>query len=470
MEKVKRQWLALVAIGLFTIMSNLDSSIVNIALPILSKDFKIPTSSASYTVIIYMVILSGLLIVGGKLGDMIGKSRIFKIGMYIFTIGSILASINLGFDFLLFARVVQAIGASATLSNSYGLISRIFTKETVGKAMGFNTMFISAGFIAGPALGGMLLQHFIWNSIFMINIPLGIVAIIMGHLYLPTEKVGKISKNFDWLGSVLLFIVISLLIIGLEMGQNIGFGNFNVLITFGILIILTIIFVLVESHHSEPLLDFKLFNDKKFTLALLAGVMVMMVNSFFDIVFPFYLQNILHWSVGSAGLMMISFPVIMAIAAPFGGSLGDKFSRSSIVISGAVFLLLSQLLYMTFGLETTIFMMILATAINGIGTGLFVSNNNTLVMESVKTTELGVAGAVQSLLTNIGQVLGIVFANLTLYMTMSDDAGYKISTIPMNHPNWFIDGMHATFILTSLFMVLCLLIYVVRGRINKINI
>lgn len=470
MEKVKHQWLALVAIGLFTIMSNLDSSIVNIALPILSKDFKIPTSSASYTVIIYMVILSGLLIVGGKLGDMIGKSRIFKIGMYVFTIGSILASINLGFESLLFARVVQAIGASATLSNSYGLISRIFTKETVGKAMGFNTMFISAGFIAGPALGGMLLQHFIWNSIFMINIPLGIIAIIMGHLYLPNEKVGKISKNFDWLGSVLLFIVISLLIIGLEMGQNIGFGNLNVLITFGILIILTIIFVLVESHHSEPLLDFKLFNDKKFTLALLAGVMVMMVNSFFDIVFPFYLQNILHWSVGSAGLMMISFPVIMAIAAPFGGSLGDKFSRSSIVISGAIFLLLSQLLYMTFGLETTIFMMILATAINGIGTGLFVSNNNTLVMESVKSTQLGVAGAVQSLLTNIGQVLGIVFANLTLYMTMSNDAGYKISTIPMNHPNWFIDGMHATFILTSVFMVLCLLIYVVRGRIKKNNI
>jgi len=94
MEKVRHQWLALVAIGLFTIMANLDSSIVNIALPILSKDFNIPTSAASYTVIIYMVILSGLLILGGRMGDMIGKSRIFKIGMYVFTLGSLLASVN----------------------------------------------------------------------------------------------------------------------------------------------------------------------------------------------------------------------------------------------------------------------------------------------------------------------------------------------------------------------------------------
>ncbi|KIR08452.1 MFS transporter [Levilactobacillus brevis] len=469
MEKVKHQWLALVAIGLFTIMANLDSSIVNIALPILSKDFDIPTSAASYTVIIYMVVLSGLLIVGGRLGDMISKTRIFKIGMYVFTVGSILASINFGFKFLLFARVVQAIGAAATLSNSYGLISKIFTKETVGKAMGFNTMFISAGFIAGPAIGGMLLQHFIWNSIFMINIPLGIIAIIMAQLYLPNENAGKVSTNFDWLGSILLFAIISLLIVGLETGQNLGFANLNVLILFGILVVIAIIFGLIENHHSEPVLDFKLFGDKKFTLALMAGVMVMMVNSFFDIVFPFYLQNILHWSVGAAGLMMISFPVIMAISAPFGGSLGDKYGRTSIVISGAIFLLVSQLLYITFGFGTSIVMMILATAVNGIGAGLFVSNNNTLVMESVKPHQLGIAGAVQSLLTNIGQVLGIVFANLILYTTMSKDAGRKISTIPTNHPGLFVNGMHVTFIATSLFMVLCLLIYAVRGRIKHLK-
>jgi len=336
--------------------------------------------------------------------------------------------------------------------------------------MGFNTMFISAGFIAGPALGGLLLQHFVWNSIFMINIPLGIVAISLAHLYLPKEKIRKIPKNFDWFGSVLLFVVISLLIITLEMGQSIGFSNFKVLITFGILIVLTIFFIFIEKRHSDPLLDIRLFSDKEFTLALLAGVMVMMVNSFFDIVFPFYLQNILQWSVGSAGLMMIAFPAIMAIAAPFGGSLGDKFSRSSVVITGAAFLLLSQLLYVSFGLSTSIVMMLLATAINGIGTGLFVSNNNTLVMESVKTNQLGIAGAVQSLLTNIGQVLGIVFANLTLYTTMSDSAGYKITTVPTNHPEWFINGMHVTFVLTSIFMILCILIFILRGSVKRKSI
>ncbi|MGF2384689.1 MFS transporter [Lentilactobacillus otakiensis] len=325
------EWLALTAIGLFTVMANLDSSIVNIALPTLSRDFKIPTSMAAYTVIIYMVVMSGLLVLGGRLGDIISKSRIFKYGMYVFTLGSLLASISPSFGLLQIARIVQAIGASATLANSYGLISQIFPPATRGKAMGFNTLFISGGFIIGPALGGLLLQHFIWQSIFMINLPIGVIAIIMGTLFLPHEQSGKMPKKFDWLGAVLLFFAISAFILFLEIGQTIGFSN---LIVIGMVVIFAIVgiwLVIREQRHSSSLLDMSIFKIREFTLTLFALVFVMMTNSFFDIVFPFYLQSILKWSVGAAGLMMIVFPAVMAIVAPLGGGLGDRERKISCV-------------------------------------------------------------------------------------------------------------------------------------------
>lgn len=462
-NKQTHEWLALTAIGLFTVMANLDSSIVNIALPTLSRDFKIPTSMAAYTVIIYMVVMSGLLVLGGRLGDIISKSRIFKYGMYVFTFGSLLASISPNFDFLQIARIVQAIGASATLANSYGLISQIFPPATRGKAMGFNTLFISGGFIIGPALGGLLLQHFIWQSIFMINLPIGVIAIIMGTLFLPRKQSGKMPKQFDWLGAVLLFFNISAFILFLEMGQTIGFSSLIVIEMVVGFVVVGIWFVIHEQRHPFPLLDMSIFKIREFTLTLFALVFVMMTNSFFDIVFPFYLQSILKWSVGTAGLMMIVFPAVMAIVAPLGGGLGDHFDRVKIAVIGACLLVIAQLIYMTFGLTTTVAWMIGVSAVNGIGTGFFVANNTTLIMAQIPRPQLGVAGAVQSLLTNIGQVLGVVFANLSLYMTTSVKAGRRITTIPNNHPEWFISGMHIAFGLTALFSVLALIL-VLRSR------
>ncbi|MGX7032594.1 MFS transporter [Pediococcus argentinicus] len=396
-------------------------------------------------------------------GPSAGKSFLFKIGMYVFTIGSLIASIFTNFNVLMVARVIQAIGAAATLSNSFGLISQIFPDKNRGRAMGFNTMFISAGFIAGPALGGLLLQYFYWNSIFMINIPIGIVAIIMSYFFLPKEKVGKMAKGFDWTGSILLFVIVAGFISYLEIGQNSGFGSPIMLLGILVIVILAIAFWYWERRHTAPILDFGLFKNISFTISLVAGVMVMIANSFFDIVFPFYLQDILNWSVGVAGLMMIAFPVVMAIFAPIGGALGDKVNRNLITIVGAILLILSQLMYTTFGLTTSVWLMLLATTINGIGTAFFVSNNTTLIMANVSGEQAGVAGAVQSLLTNLGQVLGVVFANISLYTTMSAKAGHRVNTIPIKHPDWFVDGMHVAFIVTTVLLVIALLIALRRN-------
>ncbi len=415
MKTTTRSWLAMIVIGIFTIMANLDASIINIALPIMSKSLAVPISQITYTVMGYMVILSGLLVTFGKLGDIWGKGRIFTLGMYSFTIGSLMASVNFGFEFLLLARFVQAVGAAATLSNSYGLISELFDNHTRGTAMGINTMFISAGFVAGPALGGFLLQQFAWNAIFMINIPLGIIAIILGHLFLPKNHGRQQATKLDGWGAGILFIII------------------------------TLYFIYLEKHRKNALLPLSIFKNRTFSLALLVGMLIPLINALFSFIFPLYLQDYLNWSVGTTGILMLIFPLIMAIAAPLGGWLSDLFSQQLVLLTGLVLIIITQIGFLFLDSHTSLTLIISLLISNGIGTGFFIAPNNTLLMSVVPQNQLGVAGSLQSLGNNIGNILGVALGSLALFTTMSIDAGYRVSTYLPAHPAWFAHGLTWSF-------------------------
>ncbi|MDN5403118.1 MAG: MFS transporter, partial [Lactococcus sp.] len=172
----KEKFPGLLALGIFTFMSTLDGSIVNIALPSMAREMHLEMGQVTWSVTIYLVVISGLILLFGRLGDLLGKTKIFNIGSLIFTLGSLLAGINLGLHFLLFSRIVQAIGASMTMSNSFGITSQLFEPALRARAMSIMSMFVSLGAIAGPAIGGFILQLASWSYIFWINVPLGVVA------------------------------------------------------------------------------------------------------------------------------------------------------------------------------------------------------------------------------------------------------------------------------------------------------
>lgn len=421
----KNPWLGLTAIGLLTVMENIDASIVNIAMPIISKSLHVPLSQTAYISIIYMVVLSGLLISFGRLGDIIGKTKVFKSGTYIFILGSLMASINLGFEFLLFARVVQSIGAAATLSNSYGIISQIFSPTQRGRAMGINTIFISAGYVAGPALGGLLLQYFPWNSIFIINIPIGIVAIIMSWLFLNLDDDATKSGNFkyDYAGSVLLFVSIALFFTALEMAQSIGFGNPMVIGLFVGFAIAAIAFVFVERDVPAPTLDFSLFKNHIYSSALFVGALSPIVNSIFSFIFPIYLQSFRGISVGITGALVLISPVTTAIAAPIGGLIGDKTSKEAMIIAGLALMFFAQVGFYFFDAKTSIAYIVVAIILSGIGTGIFIGPNTATIMAPISRDKLGVAGASQTLAVNLGNIIGISLASLAIFTTMTHLAG-----------------------------------------------
>lgn len=164
---------ALIALGIFTFMSTLDGSIVNIALPTMSHELNVSTSQVTWVVSIYLIVISAIVLIFGRLADLVGKSKITKIGWGIFIVGSFLAGLNIGgLPFLLFARVIQAVGGSMFMATSFGIVAQIFPVESRAKALSINSMFVSVGSIAGPALGGLILQFASWSYIFWINVPI----------------------------------------------------------------------------------------------------------------------------------------------------------------------------------------------------------------------------------------------------------------------------------------------------------
>lgn len=237
----KEKFPGLLALGIFTFMSTLDGSIVNIALPSMAREMHLDMGQVTWSVTIYLVVISGLILLFGRLGDLIGKTKIFNYGSLLFTFGSLLAGINLGLHFLLFARIIQAIGASMTMSNSFGITSQLFEPALRARAMSIMSMFVSLGSIAGPAIGGFILQIASWSYIFWINVPLGIIAYLVGRKALPEDEGSGSVKDADLLGATQMFLTIVAFFIAVSLGQAQGFMTVPVILSFVVMVALFIL-------------------------------------------------------------------------------------------------------------------------------------------------------------------------------------------------------------------------------------
>lgn len=441
----KNRWWILVSVGLFTFMSTLDSSIVNIALPVISHELKVPMNQVEWVVSIYLMVICGLLLLFGKIGDSIGKIKVFKIGMWVFTLGSLLCGVNHSLGFLLFARMVQALGASMTMATNSGIITEIFPMEERGRALGLIGSFVSLGSIAGPGIGGLILAQFPWAYIFWINVPVGLATILLGKYYLPDDLL-KSQEKLDKPGFTFFALAIFSLFGGIFLGQETGFLTLVPLLLFVVALVSFLIFVQVEKRQTQPLIAFEIFKNKLFTISLLTALLIFASNFFCNVVLPFYLQNALGYSSSKAGLLMMVFPLLMVIGAPIAGYFTDKIGPEVLTVAGLIILSLSAFLYFRLDLNSSLTSFILASALMGIGNALFQSPNNTTVMSSVEKEKLGMATSLNSLARNLGMVLGIAAATTILYAAMSSKYGSHLTTYLNERPDVFIYGMKVTFL------------------------
>ncbi|MCI7205710.1 MAG: MFS transporter [Clostridium sp.] len=458
--KHNNMWLILIATCLFTFMSTLDGSIVNIAMPTMSKDLAISMNEAEWIVSVYMITICCLLIFWGRISDTIGKIKIFKIGTLIFIMGSLFCGISSTLEMLLISRIIQATGASMTMATNYGIITENFPPEMRGRSLGVLGSFVSLGSIAGPGIGGVIIQKYTWHYIFLINIPIGIFAFVLGYFVFPKSKKKDIPLNLDYLGFILFDMFIISLFMGIFIGQVIGFTKLSIIILFIIAVCSFVGFIFREKRAKNPLIDLTIFNNKSFSVGLTCAVLIFSSNLFMNTLLPFYLQDTLKLSSLMSGFILMCVPIAMVIVAPISGALSDKIGAKGLTFLGLFIVSISQLLFILIGLKTTISYLVILTLLAGTGVALFQSPNNSIIMSSVEHNHLGIAGSINSLARNIGMVTGLSLSTTILYSSMTQKAGYKVNGYIDGRDDLFLYGMHIAFLVS---FSLCFIAFIITG-------
>ncbi|KRK91244.1 MFS transporter [Companilactobacillus futsaii] len=471
MEQIKNKNLTmiLIGIGIVIFMSTLDSSIVTVALPVLSKALNTNMSLINWVVTMYLIVMSSTLMIFGKLGDKYGKIKFFKWGTFLFVVSSALCALSVSWLTLIISRSLQAIGAAMTMATSNGIIVEVFPDSRRGQALGWMGSFVSLGGIIGPSIGGILLNFFPWHIIFWLNVPIGIIATFLLFKYLPSKLDQKYtSQGFDLTGSILLVIGFTTMFVGILLSQQLGWADWRILTMTIVGLILLIILYRYEAKQSEPILPVNLFKNKWFTMQLLACFMVFIVDFFFDVIAPFYLQNARGFSPLFSGFFLLIFPVVQLFVAPISGSLADKHDPFKITLIGLAIISFGQIFYVISGLNNTVLIFAIGAALAGLGNGLFHSPNNVLVMSNVSQKDYGSAGSVYSLARTVGMVVGSAMSTTLLFGSMSILDGSRVKSYMPSKPQLFIDGMHITFGLSCAISVILLVgIFIWHRRSSK---
>jgi len=420
-----QKWFVLVAIGTGTFMSALDGSVVNIILPVVRQAFGSSVATIEWVVTIYLLVVSSLLLTFGRLGDLVGHKSVYISGFTIFIASSTLCGLAPSAEILVLFRGIQAIGAAMIYSNSPAILTSNFPSAQRGKALGLAATMTYLGLTVGPTLGGWLAEQFSWRYVFYINVPVGLIALVLSIAFIPRDVSIEKEKKFDIAGAVTFMAGLATLMLGLNKGAEWGWTSWSFLGLILMSVVLIVIFVRTERRSKAPMLDLGLFSNPLFTAstanALLNYVCV------YSIVFliPFYLIQGRELEPSLSGLLLTCQPIVMAVVAPISGTLSDRIGSRTPGMIGMAILAAGLFLLSQSGSQSPLWMIMLGLSISGLGTGLFISPNNSALMGSAPAHRQGIASGILASSRNVGMVLGIGLAGaiLTSHLTNGSQEG-----------------------------------------------
>src|SRR5512133_2768201 len=310
-----RKWWVMASVAMGVFLATIDGSIVNIALPNLVNDLKEPLAVVQWVVLAYLLTLTTLMLSVGRLADMIGRKRLYLAGMFIFTAGSLLCGISPNVYWLIGFRVFQAIGAAMTQALGTAIVTDAFPAEERGKAMGIIGGIVSIGIIAGPTLGGLILGALSWHWLFFVNLPVGIIGFIISSKFIPSDHAGS-NQHFDFSGAAAMFLSLMSFLLALTFGESSTFASPLVLVLLVLSAIGLFVFIKIEQHSQEPMIDLSLFKSKIMTTNLITGFLTFIGTAGTVLLIPFYLQNMRGFTPEKAGLMMSIIPLTSGIVSP----------------------------------------------------------------------------------------------------------------------------------------------------------
>ncbi|WDP88175.1 MAG: MFS transporter [Desulfobacter sp.] len=405
----KWQVFFLVAFSLF--MSTLDSSIVNVALPFIMTDLSQTMGTIQWVVTVYLLFVSSFLLTFGRLSDIIGRPRVYRLGFAVFTLGSFLCAISGTAAGLILSRAVQGMGASMLMACSPALIVDAFEPANRGRALGLMGTCVAAGLTLGPVAGGFILEYFAWPTIFYINIPVGLVALVWSRWALKPKRGHSSHESMDIYGSLFMAIWVASFIIGLIRSPDWGFFSFKGGGCWAIGIMAFIGFVVHAQRAVHPLLDLGLLRVRRFSLPL--GAALFLFAALFSLVFmmPFYLSLICGFSPAKTGLIMIVPFIFLLVISPVSGGLADRLGSMLLCSAGMGCLAISLAFMATLSPSTGEFGLFWRLSLAGMGTALFVSPNSAAIMGAVPAEHRGIAAGTMATARNLGMVVGVALAS-----------------------------------------------------------
>ncbi|MDD1752640.1 MAG: MFS transporter, partial [Methanotrichaceae archaeon] len=388
-------------------MGALDSTIVILAFPDIAESLSSNIATTMWIILVYLLILAVTTTPFGRVGDIYGRSRMFNSGFAIFTIGSAFCGLSTNIHHLILSRGIQAIGGSLLQANGGAIIADIFPVEERGKAFGYNSMGWTIGSMIGIVLGGVITTYVGWEHIFFINIPIGIAAVLLGLINLKDVK--KIEQKLDLGGMALLATSLSLLSYGAVDFAGSGLTSLNLaLMVIGL--VMVPIFIFYEIRQESPMIDLQMFSERVLRYSLLAAFFMSL--GYLSVVFLviMYLQGVRGLSPLDASLLLIPGYVVGSLLSPMMGRLSDRYGARIIATSGIIVVEIAVLLYMTLGMNSPPYIVLIASTISGFGTSMFFPANNSAVMKRAPSGSYGSLSGLLRTLQNIGVLGSFVIA------------------------------------------------------------
>ncbi len=439
-KELKRSVLSVTAFASF--LTPFMGSSVNLALPSIGEELSLNAVTLNWIISSYMLTTSMLLLPAGRAGDILGRRKVFTAGMMVFTLSMILLTFTPGIRWLIGTRILQGIGGAMMFGTNMAILTSVFPPGERGRAMGINVTAVYIGLASGPFLGGLLTRYLGWRSIFAFLIPMGIISLILIRTKMKREWAEAKGESFDWAGSVIYGISMAALLYGFSRLPS---AEGWAITATGV--VLMPLFIMREKKAVHPLFDVTLISHNRiFAFSSLAALIHYAATSAIGFFLSLFLQYIRGLGPREAGLVLMSWPLTMALFSPAAGKLSDKYNPGVLASTGMGITSAGLIMLCFLTEQTSVAFIVTVLVIMGAGFSLFSSPNSNAIMSSVEKRQLGNASGMLGTMRNVGQTLSMAIALMLLAIYMGQE---KIN--PDNYPQ-LMNSMKVGFIV---FSILC---------------
>ncbi|HEX8796222.1 MAG TPA: MFS transporter [Polyangiaceae bacterium] len=466
MERRPSKWIVFGIVAVGVLMATIDSSIVNVSLPVIARGFGVPLGGAvEWVVIAYLVVVASLLLTAGRISDVAGRRRVWATGLTAFTVGSALCGAAPSLGALVGFRALQGIGSAGTMAVSPAMLVAAFPREQRGRALGLNAVIVGLGISLGPTLGGVITQHFGWRWIFYVNVPLGVLGVVASVRVLPHEA-AETRQRVDWVGALLLAAGLGGLTAGLSFGPELGWTSAPLLVCSALAIAGISGLVARVMLAEQPLVDPRLWRNRVFASASVSLLLAFIATFAVAVFLPFYLEQLRGFPAQRAGLMLTPLPLTIAIVSPFTGSLADRIGTQKLA-AGGMLLAAAGLAWLAWlPADASILRIEANLLLIGVGQATFQPPNNSALMGAAPSDRQGIAAGVLATGRTLGQSLSVAFAG-ALFGLFGGSAAARV----LHHggaagpgADAFLRGMHAALLGCAVVALTSSAVALVRGK------